>query len=186
MEITIKFNTENDHDMSIVNRISDILSAEGNCEAAKSESEEKSEDVKKPRAKRKPKAEAPAEAAPVEDPAITTPIDIPEETAEEPVEQMPFDAEVEEPKPEPEKAGCTLQEWRVEMENKKKELGVDDAGENAAMRSLFNDFVHRLSETYGNRVPSKLTDEKRGEFLKEFKSIVWTKEEGFHTTYVPY
>lgn len=192
MEITIKINTENANDMLVANRVIALISGEYKTEPSGKEADTVPEKpASKPRARKAaekkadPVVETPNEAAPAEAPAGDMPFDKETEPAEQPTEQ-PANQSDEKPAEKQGPKVCTLQEWRDAYDKKRDELRVNDGQENVGLRAMFNDFVHRLSESYGDRLPSKLTDEKRGEFMKEFLSIVYSKAEGFHTTYVPF
>lgn len=117
------------------------------------------------------------------------------ETREEPKSDLPFDDEPE-PLPEDLKPAqtCTLEQWREVLKNKLIECGIaaDDngtivEGPFASRKPFFNDYVHQISAEYGDRIPSKLSDEVRYRFVQKFNRIAWDEDiKGYSISSVPF
>lgn len=89
----------------------------------------------------------------------------------------------------------TQEEWRKHLVAKQIEVGLvarDGSGElvegeRASYKPRFNDFVHRISEDYGNRIPSKLHPEALYSFVEQFDRIVWNDStKGFEIGSCPF
>lgn len=156
-----------------------------------------SEPVEKPKRKRRTKAEMEAARAEEEQQPVEEEQQ-PVEVAVEPVvEDTPAEEVKEEPvqtESDPDKAliikvlssdVCSVEEFRKIYKWKMESLGVAAGQQDEDKAKFFTDFVHKLSEDYGNRLPSKLTDEARRGFIEQFVTIE-RNGESFEISKCPY
>lgn len=189
MKITIELDSAEAKDFLVIKEISKAIGAVR---------DEKDEEPVETPVEDKPKAKrAPRKTKEEVEPA-------PEVKAEEPVEQkVEAPAEDLTPKtlvePEVPEASATEakaeevevitpEKWREIFANKRKELDIMPGSEYENFSPMFNDLVHKISETYGHRVPSKLTEEALTRFVhNDFVYIAWNADHtGFELSKAPF
>ena len=145
----------------------------------------------KPKRKRSPRKK-------VEEPvAVESPTEAEIEAATEKTEDSVQEADeekhdeaVQEPEevaaaePEKEDDFCSLEDWRKILTEKYFQLGIYEPDGNSykngphfLRRDAFLAFVHKLSEGYGDSVPSKLDKYQLKKFVSSFKHIVWDEDD---------
>lgn len=149
--------------------------------------EEKPKRTRKPRAKKEEVIETPIVDEPQEPVEVEAPTASEVEKAAQVEDSAPVAVEAdttEEPSiadiVPPKVNKCSTEQWRKILRDKLVELRIvndkDEPGDNFSRRPILNDFIHKISEDYGDRIPSRLTPERLYDFVQQFSRIEWNAE----------